>query len=214
MQLTANNLRAAGLFDTYLDGVSFSFPLPDKTAVYGSRGSGKTVLLLILGGFLKPRHGSLFYDKINVFRHLKKIRGRNSLGEIAKINPLVEEFTPRENLQYCLKLAKRKNAQTAANQALEDFGIKKYADTPLHQASPLARSVTSLACALAVGPEIIFLAEPTETLTDREAERFWQIANQNLGGAKLIFTTRNKAEAEKQAQKIIYLERGRLAVPA
>ncbi len=210
MKLTSNNLIFKSLPGTIIDGVSFSCDLKQKTAIYGPSGSGKKVLLLLLGGLLKPNSGSVYFDNVNIHKNLKQFRSQVSFGEISDINPLIEELSPHENILFCTKMRKCKKPDEYTEKTLEKFGIRIYADTPLNQISPLARAVTSLACAYSSEKKYLFIDEPTEDLTDLEAKKYWIILNQNLEDKILFFTTKNYNEAQMQSDHVIVLNRGRL----
>ena len=210
MELTANNLIYKTLRATVVDGLSFSIKLSQKTAIYGPEGSGKMVLILMLGGYLKPIYGIVNLDGLNIFHNLDKYRQKVGLGEINKINSLSEDLTPRENIEFLLELSGIKDRHAEAQKILDRLGIKIYADTPISQCNPLARAVTSLACAILNGKEIIILNEPTSRLTSIQAQRFWQIAQANLSDKTVIFSTKDINEAKDNADSIITINRGRL----
>ena len=206
MKITANNLYFKTLQGTILNGVSFDLEIGHKNAICGPQGSGKLVLLLILGGYLKPSSGSIFFDDVNIYKNLKPHRQITGLGEVIKINPLIEELTVRENIKFCAKLYRLKDVKQYTQDLISQFNLKSFSDTPVKDVSPLVKSILSLICSLIGNKKIIFLAEPTVSLTTSEAEKFWEILNTNIKDEIVFFTTMNEAEARLQADHIIKLD--------
>ena len=206
MEFTANNLIFKTFQGKIIDGISFHFVIGNKTAIYGPKNSGKKALLLIMGGYLKPSHGSFYFDKSNVYQNLKKYRQGNGLNEIMGINQLNEELTIRENILYSSKLYGQK---INLDEIIERFELESFADTPIAEVGQLERALTALICGTINNPQRIFLNEPTSELTDQEIDKYWQLLNINFPENNFIFTTRSLVEA-KRADNIIKLERGRL----
>lgn len=211
MEIIANNLCFKTIEKTVVSGASFTCQMEQNAALYGPEGSGKKVLLLILGGFLKPSSGSVTFDGKNIFQNLGEYRKKIGLGEIEKINPLSENLTLRENLEFFMELHGIKKKQEEIQEILDQFKINIFADTPTKECPPLARSLASLACASIHNPEIIILDEPTKKLASLQVQEFWKIAHENLAGKTVIFSTKNFEEAKANAQKIITMDFSRTA---
>jgi len=206
MKISANNLAFRSLQGTVIDGASFSFTGGQKIALYGPQGSGKKVLLLMLGGYLKPASGAIMLDNENVFHKLKAYRNHVGLGETDNINPLAEEMTIRENVEFALEIRRQNHKPKDVQKILDNFGIKVYADTPVKKCSPFACAIASLACATVHNPDIVLLDEPTKKLTSLEAKKFWEIANKIFRDETVIFSTKNFEEAKVNSDKIISLD--------
>jgi ABC-type multidrug transport system ATPase subunit len=210
MLIIANNLTFKTIKKTVVKGVSFACPSGRTIAIYGPEGSGKKVLLLMLGGYLNPSAGSVMADNENIFDDLSRYRQRVGLGEIDEINPLLDKLTARENLRLALELCGLPHGKPDVQTVLDGFGIRTYADTPLGNSTPLARAVTSLAVATLHDPEIIILDEPTKRLTSHQAKRFWEIVNTHCTDKTIIFSTKNYDEAVFNSALVLSLESGRL----
>jgi len=210
MEISANNLIFHTLTKTVVNGVSFSFESGQKVALYGSEGSGKKALLLMLGGYLKPTSGSVTTDDINIFSELKSYRSHVGLGEIDNINTLAEELSIRENIRFALEIGGFNYEDMTVQKILNRFNVKTYADTPIKYCPPFARAIASLACATAHNPDIVILDEPTRKLTSLESKKYWEIANSILQNKTVIFSTKNFDEARMNSNRIIALAGGRL----
>lgn len=206
MNITTNNLSFKTLQATKIDGVSFVLEAGHKNAIYGPQGSGKKVLLLMLGGYLKPSSGSIYFDDINIYKHLKEHRKHTGLGEMVKVNPLIDELTVSENISFGAKLKGVKDTKAYTKDLLERFSLKTFADTIVKDVSPLARSLLSLVSATIGSHTMIFLDKPTDNLTTSEAKKFWEILNINLSDDIIFFTTRDELEAHREANHVIKLD--------
>lgn len=206
MKIIVNNVSFKTLQSTKIEKVSFELELGHKNAIYGARGSGKKVFLLMLGGYLKPSSGSIYFDDLNIYKNLKEYRKNTGLGEIVKINPLIDELTVSENISFCANLKGIKDVEKYTVSLLDQYDLKIFADTMLKDVSPLARSVVSLVVSTVGGNKMIFLDKPTDYLTTSEAERFWEILNINLSDKIIFFTTRDELEAHREANYVIRLD--------
>ncbi len=206
MKISVNNLAFKTLQSSILEGVTFELESCSKNAIYGPQGSGKKVLLLILGGYLKPNSGSVYFNDLNILKNLKQHRQSNGLGEIVKINPLIEELTVRENIEFCAGLVKMQSVEKHTEGLLKKFNLEVFADTLVKDIAHLQRSVLSVVCASLGQKKIIFLDEPTASLTTAEVQKFWEIINANREDKTLFFTTKNETEAHAQAERVVRLE--------
>lgn len=203
MQIKANNLTFKTIQKTVVSGATFSCPTGQTTALLGPEGCGKKALLLMLGGYLKPSSGAVFFENENIFNNLGKYRKNIALGTIEALNPLVEDLTPRENIDFSIKIANQKSDKKEIQKILNDFQIKTYADTPIKDCSSLAQAVTSIACISAQNPEIIIMDEPTQKLVTIQTQKFWEILKNNFIKKTIIFSTKSQWEAKQYADNVI-----------
>ena len=105
-----------------LDGVDLNIKLGENLAVLGKSGSGKSVLIKIISGLLKPDEGTvkvlgLEVDKIN----LKELRTlRSKIGFSFQNSALYDSMTVRENLAFPLIRNKTDLSKTEIQHAIEE----------------------------------------------------------------------------------------------
>jgi len=206
MKLQANNLVVKSLKKDILNGVSFSIDMEKNVAIYGSDGSGKMALLLCLAGCLKPDNGSLYLDNINVYKNLDNYKKMVGLGEMKKINPLVDELTVEENIEY---LCDMKREQYIAQDWIEKIslaGIGNYFDTPISECSAFTRSIIGCLCSLVGDPPLLFWDEPTGQLTSEQSRQFWTIMSKFWENKKIFFSTKKRMEIDLMSAKLIDLD--------
>lgn len=144
---------------TLFDGLTFDADESDLLAVTGPSGSGKSTFLSILGGWLTPTAGTL---EVTGVEHLALVPqnpfgvpGRTALDHVSL--PLVARGLTRSA------------ADTAARENLALFNLQRVEDRPYRMLSGGERQRMLLARALASGPDVLLVDEPTAQLDSTSA---------------------------------------------
>nr|WP_294934714.1 ATP-binding cassette domain-containing protein [uncultured Flavobacterium sp.] len=164
---------------TFSYGQSTEFFFPDilcgegeTLLVTGSSGVGKTTLLHLLGGLLRPKSGEITIDNvaINFFseRKLDHFRGQN-IGLILQQSYFIEAFTVLENVALASWLATGKQRTEKAKQLLEHLDLEKQLHKLPSQLSVGQQQRVSIARALINEPKLLLADEPTSSLDDENA---------------------------------------------
>jgi tungstate transport system ATP-binding protein len=175
----------------------------DRIALVGANGSGKTTLLRLLNGLLPPTSG----------QRLLPAGGRPPITAMLFQRPFLLHFSVRRNLQLALWLAGVPAAERAArvDGALQRVGLQAKAALPARSLSGGQQQRLALARAWAVQPDILFLDEPTASLdpsAKREVEQL--IDDFGQAGMALVMSTHNLGQARRLANRMLYLDAGRL----
>ena len=175
----------------------------DRIAVVGANGSGKTTLLRLLNGLLWPSHG----------QRLQQAGGRPLVTAMLFQRPFLLQFSVRRNLQLALWLAgvPADERATRLDSALQRVGLQALAARPARSLSGGQQQRLALARAWAVQPDILFLDEPTASL-DPSAKREVEDLIDEFGraGMALVMSTHNLGQAKRLANRMLYLDGGRL----
>jgi tungstate transport system ATP-binding protein len=127
--------------------------------------------------------------------------------------PFLLHFSVRRNLQLALWLAGVPAGQRAAriDGALQRVGLQAMAGRPARSLSGGQQQRLALARAWAVQPDILFLDEPTASL-DPSAKREVETLIDDFGhsGMALVMSTHNLGQAKRLANRVLYLDAGRL----
>ena len=178
----------------------------DRIALVGANGSGKTTLLRLLNGLLVPSSGQRLLPD-------SALGGRPLVTAMLFQRPFLLHFSVRRNLQIALWLARVPAAQRAArlDDALQRVGLRSMADRPARSLSGGQQQRLALARAWAVQPDILFLDEPTASL-DPSAKREVEALIDDFGhaGMALVMSTHNLGQAKRLANRVLYLDAGRL----
>ncbi len=147
------------------DGVELAFAAGDVTAIMGPSGTGKTTLLKLIGGQLRPQRGTVEVLGENVHRlgHGALYRLRKRMGMLFQTGALLTDLNVFENVAFPL----REHTQLPQDMIrdlvlmqLEAVGLRGARDLlPAELSGGMARRV-ALARALALDPQIMMYDEP------------------------------------------------------
>ncbi len=200
-----------------LRGVSFAAERRKVTHIFGTSGGGKSTLLKIMIGALKPDAGEVRFGDSDIL----KLRGREldpfrkKIGMLFQHGALINSLTVSENVALPIRehTALDDNIiKIMVKMKLELVGLRDFEDLyPLQLSGGMQKRV-ALARALALDPELVFFDEPTSGLDPIVAAVITKlIADLNrLLGITCIVVTHAVEEAMRTADKIIMLYRGRV----
>ncbi|TDC63034.1 ATP-binding cassette domain-containing protein [Actinomadura sp. GC306] len=195
---------------TALDDLSFSVPQGSVLALLGPNGAGKTTAVRVLTTLLPPDAGSATVAGFDVVGDARRLRAHIGLsGQYAAVD---EHLTGAENLEMVGRLyhlgAKRSRAR--ARELLDRFDLAGAADRPVKGYSGGMRRRIDLAGALVAAPPVLFLDEPTTGLDPRARAALWDtILELVAGGTTLLLTTQYMEEADRLADRVLVIDRGR-----
>jgi ABC-2 type transport system ATP-binding protein len=190
-----------------LDDLSLQVPRGRIHAIVGANGAGKSTLFRILLGFLAPTAGSARI----LGRDSQELRSEDR-GRIGFVN---EEHTLPGWMRVDAVTAMQRRQYPRWNQHAFEHVLGHYHVLPEQKVSQLSRGERAgfnLALALAQGPELLVLDEPTLGL-DVVAKRAFleSLMHSNVADdCTVIYCSHQMEEIERVADNLIILERGRL----
>ena len=152
----------------YFDFPDINLDSGENLLIIGNSGIGKTTLLHLLAGILKPESGSINISGRDISKfsdtELDKFRGDN-IGIVFQKPHFISSLTINENLKLAQYLSHSKTSGDA-KKILESLNIKdKYQQKP-NQLSEGEKQRASIALALINSPNLILADEPTSSLDD------------------------------------------------
>jgi ABC-2 type transport system ATP-binding protein len=193
-----------------LDGLDLTVPEATVVALLGPNGAGKTTAIRILTTLLSPDAGTATVAGADVVAEPAEVRRRIGLsGQYAAVD---EHLTGSENLEMIGRLyhlgAKRSRAR--ATELLERFRLTDAASRPVGTYSGGMRRRLDLAGALVAAPPVLFLDEPTTGLDPHSRTQLWEVIRGLVAqGSTLLLTTQYMEEADRLADDIVVIDRGR-----
>jgi ABC-2 type transport system ATP-binding protein len=195
-----------------LDGVDLAVPAGSVCALLGPNGAGKTTAVRILATLLRPDAGTATVAGYDVARQAAHARFRIGLaGQYAAVD---EMLTGRGNLVLFGRLyhLPPRVARRRADELLEHFDLTDAADKPVKTYSGGMRRRLDLAASLIVAPAVLFLDEPTTGIDPGSRLRIWEMIGQLVAeGTSVLLTTQYLDEADRLADQIVVLDKGRVA---
>lgn len=152
----------------YFDFPDINLDSGENLLIIGNSGIGKTTLLHLLAGILKPESGSISVSGTDISKfsdtELDKFRGDN-IGIVFQKPHFISSLTINENLKLAQYLSPSKISRDA-KKILESLNIMdKYQQKP-NQLSEGEKQRASIALALINSPSLILADEPTSSLDD------------------------------------------------
>ena len=209
-------VEATGLVKRYptttaLAGIDLEVPKGTVTAVLGPNGAGKTTAVRILTTLTDADEGRARVAGFDVRTEANEVRRRIGLtSQDATVDPLL---TGRENLVMVGELHQltRREARARAADLLEEFSLTEAADRRTSGYSGGMRRRLDLAVTLVARPQVLFLDEPTTGLDPRGRAELWTVLDTLVGrGTTVVLTTQYLEEAERLADDIVLIDRGRV----
>jgi ABC-type Fe3+/spermidine/putrescine transport system ATPase subunit len=210
-------LEIAGLAAGYgatpvLDGLDLAIGEGEFVALLGASGCGKTTLLRAIAGFAKPSAGRISVAGEDVTRHPPDKR---DMALVFQSYALWPHMTVAQNIGYGLKLRGRPKAEIArrVGELEELLGLAGLGHRKPAALSGGQRQRVALGRALAVDPRILLLDEPLSNLDARIRLKVRHdiSALQKRLGITAVHVTHDREEAMVMADRIVILDRGRIA---
>jgi len=189
---------------TIVDRVSGELAAGPRTVILGANGAGKSVLMRLMHGLLKPTSGEIVWHE----QDPERLRRRQAM---VFQRPVMLRRSALANVVYALKLAGFAEPERVALAALEDVGLSRLAHRPARVLSGGEQQRLALARAWSLRPEVLFLDEPTANLdptASREIEA--AIGAVHAAGTKVVMTTHNLGQARRLGDEVLFIHQGRL----
>jgi tungstate transport system ATP-binding protein len=188
-----------------IDGIDVAISDGTLTVVMGPNGAGKSLLLRLLHGLLTPTAGQVLWGGQRLSDDLRK---RQSM---VFQRPVLLRRSVEANIRFVLKL-RGETAHAKTADILREAGLLTQADQPARLLSCGEQQRLSLARALALDPQVLFLDEPTASLDPASTVAIEGIVKAaHRRGTKIVFVTHDLGQARRLADDVVFLDGGRLA---
>ena len=205
-------LQARGLgFDAggerLVDRVDADFRSGRRTVIMGANGAGKSLLLRLLHGLIRPTAGEVRWRGRPLDR-----RGRRAQAMVFQ-RPVMLRRSVLANLRFALAVRGVRGAERAAReaQAIDRARLGDLADRPARVLSGGEQQRLAVARALACAPRVLFLDEPTASLdpaSTHAIER--QIREAHGRGVTIVMVTHDIGQARRLGDDLLFLHAGRV----
>jgi ABC-2 type transport system ATP-binding protein len=209
--IVASNLsKSYGDVEAVKD-LSFSVNPGQVVGLLGPNGAGKTTTVNMLATLATIDSGSAKIGGFDVGGQPDQVRQLIGLaGQSAAVD---EKLTARQNLELFGRLYKipRLERRRRVAELIEQFDMEEFADRVAGTYSGGQRRRLDVVAALVAGPPALFLDEPTTGLDPRSRSEIWAAIEELAGGgAAIVLTTQYLEEADRLADDVLIIDRGRV----
>ena len=195
-----------------LDGLSMVVPPSTMIAVTGVSGKGKSTLLNVMGGLLRPEAGSVRYRKIDLTQataaQIDDIH-RRGIGFVFQTPYLFQALTAYENLELALRASGEKVVRDRIFEMLEKLGLSERAEHLPSALSAGQKRRLVLGRALLSHHDVLLADEPTGNLDPKTAWDIMMLLEEvNKMGTTVVVVTHNNDVVDVMQKRVINLEDG------
>ena len=188
--------------------VSISVKKGEIFGFLGANGAGKTTMIRMLCGLLKPSGGKGTVVGLDVFSENEKIK--HKIGYMSQKFSLYNDLTISENIDfyggiYGLPPARISEKKT---ELLQQLNLESWKDSLTASLPPGFKQGLALGTAMLHDPPIIFLDEPTSGVDPASRRKFWNIINQTAAGGITVFVTTHYMDEAEYCHRISIMNAG------
>jgi molybdate transport system ATP-binding protein len=186
------------------------------TALFGSSGSGKTSLVNVIGGLIRPQSGRILVDGqvlVDTQRGIVLPKHRRRIGYVFQEARLFPHLTVRQNLLFGRWFAPRATDHSSdLNSVLDLLGIGDLLTRRPGALSGGEKQRVAIGRALLANPRLLLMDEPLASLDEaRKAEILPYIERlRDEVGIPIVYVSHSMAEVVRLATTVALVDKGRV----
>ena len=194
-----------------LKGIDLDIMDKEFITFLGPSGCGKTTTLRIIGGFIQPKEGDVFFGGVRINDLPPYKREVNTVFQRYALFPHLNVY---ENVEFGLKIAKvpEKERRQSVKEMLKLVGLSGYDRRHINQLSGGQQQRVAIARALVTRPKVLLLDEPLGAL-DLKLRKEMQIELKRIQQAleiTFIYVTHDQEEALTMSDRVVVMRDGNI----
>lgn len=181
-------------------GLDFAVAPGEFLQLRGANGSGKSSLLRLIAGLLRPVVGTVAWDGVDVRTDIEAHRGR--LRYVGHLDAVKAILSVEENLLFWARLADRDGAPARVAAALERFGIARLVEVPGRFLSAGQKRRLILAQLIAAPTAVWLLDEPTVGLDQDALAALRAVIDEHRGQGGIVVAATHEAPLADDANTL------------
>lgn len=203
---SAGYQKRSGAAVTAVNDISLSAEPGDTIAICGHSGCGKSTILSVAGGMLRPKSGTVKFDGVSIYdlddTELSALRAKK-VGFLFQMDYLLSNYDIAENIRMSLYYSGTSNEERI-DEVLEVVGLRHRARHLPDEMSGGERHRAALARAVAHRPDIILADEPTGNLDRENANKVLELLlRERDRGAIVVVATHDHWVADRLSKRIL-----------
>jgi len=204
-----------------LDGVDFEVQEGEILSLIGENGAGKSTLIKVLSGVYKKDAGEIFLSGEKVEFHSPADAFKKGISVIHQELNLCDNMTVAENMFLAHEMIKGKSYSLTSvvndqsmydrsQELLEMIGARFSSRMLVRDLSTAQRQLVEICKALTRSPKVIFMDEPTSSLTLEETKKLFEIIKMLKDrGISVVFVSHKINEVMEISDRIIVMRDGK-----
>ncbi len=207
------NIKKAYGDKVILEGFCLSVARGEFVTIIGSSGCGKTTVLKMINGLIKPTSGDVFVDGENI-RSKNIIQLRRNIGYAIQGSVLFPHMTVGQNISYVPNLLNKRDRARTRSAVSKWMGIvgldEELKDRYPSELSGGQQQRVGIARALAASPDILLMDEPFGAVDEITRSQLQTELRQiyEKTGITVLFVTHDISEALKLGTKVLVMDQG------
>ena len=192
-----------------VDNVSLTLT-PGVWGLLGANGAGKTSLMRMIAGIVKPTSGEILYDGLPIWTLKEKYR--EIFGYLPQEFGFYPEFTVKSYLEYVasLKGLSRTTTRKKIGELLERLTLSDVKNKKISKLSGGMKRRVGIAQALLNDPKVLILDEPTSGLDPGERIRFRNLLSEFAHNRIVLISTHIVSDVEYIATENAVMKQGKI----
>ena len=198
-----------------VNGISLEVKTGEVVGLLGPNGAGKTTTFYMIMGALKPDHGNIFLDDMELTHFPMYKRAQMGVSYLPQEASVFRKLTVFENIYSILELKKtdKEEAARKTHELLNLMGIDKLKNEKVYNLSGGERRRVEIARSLAITPKFLLLEEPFTGIDPKTREEIQDIIislkNLNIG---ILITDHNVRETLSITDRAYIIYQGEILI--
>ena len=193
-----------------VDEVSIKVKQGEIFGFLGANGAGKTTMIRMLCGLLKPSSGQGEVVGLDLYTQSEKIK--HKIGYMSQKFSLYNDLTLSENIDFYAGIYGLNPIETEKKKArlLEDLKLTRWRNKLTGELPPGFKQGLALGTALLHDPLIVFLDEPTSGVDPASRRAFWDLIHQTASRGIAVFVTTHFMDEAEYCHRISIMSAGKI----
>lgn len=200
MSISVNNLRKEYKGKVAVDSINFTLPKGAPLAIVGRNGAGKSTIIKMLIGILRPTKGEII--------GMEDI----SIGYLPEERGLYPDVTVQDHLLFFAKLLQIANKENVISYWLNRLDLRHYKKFKIKDLSKGNAQKVQLAITLLNNPQLVILDEPLSGLDPVNIKLLRDIINNDLTDRYVIMSSHQMNFVENICSEVMILDRGKCLI--